>query len=152
MDIFKSKCVAIINPVNCVGIMGAGLALAFKNKFPRNYLKYKIQCDEKKLTIGTCLTTFENDKYIINFPTKDHYKDPSKLEYIKASLDALERHILFYEFKSIAFPAVGAGLGGLNWADVKPLLLEFTKKYPDIEFEIFDPIINNRYKTQEKTR
>lgn len=138
-DIFASKCEAIVNPVNCVGVMGAGLALAFKNKFPQNFLKYKIQCDQKKLTVGKCLTTYENNKYIINFPTKDHYKDPSKIEYIKEGLLALSRHIEHYDIKSIAIPALGAGLGDLKWSEVKPLLEEFVKKHPNVTFEIFEP-------------
>lgn len=139
-NIFNSKCEAIINPVNLVGVMGAGLALQFKNKYPINYQKYKEACDNKQFKMGTCLTIKENEKFIINFPTKIHYKDPSKLEYIEKSLEALERHIKHYEIKSVAFPAVGAGLGGLDWNDVKKLLDNFVKKHSEIQFEIYEPL------------
>lgn len=139
-DIFNSNCEAIINPVNLVGVMGAGLAAQFKNKYPINYKKYKEACDNNQFKIGTCLTIKEKEKFIVNFPTKIHYKDPSKIEYIEKSLEALERHIKYFEIKSVAFPAVGAGLGGLDWNEVKKLLDNFVKKHSEIQFEIYEPL------------
>lgn len=149
-DIFTYDCEAIINPVNCVGVMGAGLAKKFKDKYPDVFLTYFNACKQedlsKKLKIGTCLTVKANDgKYIIHFPTKDHFKDPSKMEYIELGLDALIRHVKHFNIKSVAIPALGSGLGGLNWSNVKPLIL---KKLDDlslsdgtkVNIKVFDPV------------
>lgn len=145
-DIFKSECMAIVNPVNCFGVMGAGLALKVKNKYPEVFKKYFESCNNpdetKRLKIGTCLTVMANDgKMIINFPTKYHYKNESKLEYIEKGLEALKRHIDYYKITSIAVPALGAGLGGLKWSEVKPLIEKALKSCKNLQkIEIYDPI------------
>ena len=149
-DIFKTDCVAIVNPVNCKGVMGAGLAKIFKEKYPEVFEKYYKACHAEnpdlRLKIGTCLTCVAHDgKIIINFPTKDDWKDKSKMEYIEKGLDALIRHIKKYDLKSVAIPALGSGLGGLNWKDVKVLINE---KLTDlklnngtsVKIDIFEPI------------
>lgn len=127
-DIFKSKAFAIVNPVNCVGVMGKGLALQFKKNYPQNYLEYKKHCDSGSLEIGKCFSFFENNKLIVNFPTKNHWKDQSTYSYIKLGLIALERHIEHYKIESIAIPKLGCGLGGLNFAIVKPMIVETLSK------------------------
>lgn len=124
-NIFDSSCVALVNPVNCVGVMGAGLAKQFKTKFPNNFNTYFRRCQDKTLTIGTCLTTTELNKNIINFPTKFHWKNCSEYNYIQAGLNALVLHIKYYKIKSIAIPALGCGLCGLNFSKVK-LMIEKT--------------------------
>lgn len=149
-DIFKTKCEAIVNPVNIVGVMGAGLAKSIKDKYPEVFEKYVLSCKnnelDKRLTIGKCLTVKANDgKYIINLPTKKHFKDPSKMEYVEQGLDALIKHIHHFKIKSVAIPALGAGLGGLEWEQVKKLInyklnnltLSSGEK---VEIEIYDPI------------
>ena len=137
-NIFDSSCEFLINPVNCVGVMGKGLALQFKNIFPNNFLNYRQHCLESNLSIGKLLITSENNRKIINFPTKEHWKNPSKLEYIILGLEKLEIAINRFNIKSIAFPKIGSGLGGLDWN----LVLEEIKKFherinPNVIIEIY---------------
>lgn len=124
-DIFKANTEAIVNPVNCVGVMGKGLALEFKKRFPYNYHEYKIQCANDLLEIGEMLITGPYEKlpkYIINFPTKKDWRNPSQLEWIQEGLITLHKTITDYEIESIAIPALGVGNGGLKWSLVKPLI------------------------------
>lgn len=123
-DIFTSGCQVLVNPVNCVGVMGAGLAAAFKAKFPGNFSAYKAACDEGDLRPGYMHVYHEYMKgvYIVNFPTKNHWKDKSKLGDICVGLENLGRLIVACDFKSIALPALGCGLGGLAWVVVKPCI------------------------------
>ncbi len=113
---------ALVNTVNCVGIMGKGIALAFKKAFPENYKKYKVACDKNEVEVGKMFITKEDDKWIINFPTKQHWRDPSKIEWIKEGLSDLKLVILDHDIKSIAIPKLGCGAGGLDWSEVKPLI------------------------------
>lgn len=123
-NIFTSSCDALVNPVNCVGVMGAGLAKQFKGIFPENFKKYQRQCWDKTLVIGVCFTTTEANKMIINLPTKFHYKNGSQYDYIQAGLNALVRHIKHYKITSIAIPALGCGLGGLEFSKVQAMIEE----------------------------
>ena len=124
-DIFTSSCDFLINPVNTVGIMGRGLALEFKNRFPNNFIHYRSCCKNNSLTIGKLLIVPENGKVIINFPTKAHWRDNSELNYIILGLEKLKIAIPKYGITSIAFPKIGCGLGNLNWEDVFPLINDF---------------------------
>jgi O-acetyl-ADP-ribose deacetylase (regulator of RNase III) len=135
-NIFDSKAEAIVNPVNCVGVMGAGLALRFKEKFPANFKEYQKVCKAKELVIGGLFIVEQNTdpKYVINFPTKDHWKDKSNLNDIRLGLKTLRNEIISEKIKSVAIPALGCGLGGLNWEDVKILIEEELK---DIDAQIF---------------
>lgn len=137
-NIFNSDCSALVNPVNTVGVMGAGLAKQFKIKYPVNYFKYVNSCNNNnhKLVVGTCLTTIEQGKYIINVPTKIHYKDPSTYEIIQQSLDALVKHIIRFNITSIAIPKLGCGLGGLDFNIVKVLIMKKLKSL-DITVELY---------------
>lgn len=144
-DIFNTKCEAIVNPVNIVGVMGAGFAAIIKKKYPSVFDSYLNACKNKSLKIGTCLTVKTDNQYIINFPTKSHWKDPSKIEYIESGLEALKRHIIHYNISSIAIPALGSGLGGLNWLDVKNLINIKLKDLKlnngnNVLIEIYDPL------------
>ena len=126
-DIFNAKTEAIVNPVNCVGVMGKGLALAFKDRFPDNYIVYRKLCKAHRLKVGQiftyCLAKPEGElHYIVNFPTKDHWRDPSKLSYIESGLVSLVTAIKETPIHSIAIPPLGCGLGGLDWAIVKPMI------------------------------
>lgn len=114
-SIFNSNCDCLVNPVNTVGVMGAGLAKLFKDKYPINFQKYKEHCLNGDLYIGKCFTYKEFDgRFITNLPTKIHYRNPSEYSYVASGLDALVRHINHYGIKTIAIPALGAGLGGLD--------------------------------------
>lgn len=122
-DIFSSDAEAIVNTVNCVGIMGRGLALQFKNKFPQNFKEYAIACKNEQVQPGKMhiyqTGQLTNPKYIINFPTKRHWKGKSKIEDIENGLDDLVESIERLHIKSIAIPPLGSGLGGLDWQFVK---------------------------------
>lgn len=124
-DIFKSECVAIVNPVNTVGVMEKGLTLAFKNKFPKNFIEYKNACDKGILRIGNCFCTIEGNKIIVNFATKTHWKYPSKLEYIEAGLIDLREFLLIHNISSIAIPPLGCGLEELDPKDVFELIEKY---------------------------
>ena len=137
-DIFNSSCDYIINPVNTIGIMGKGLALQFKNKFPNNFLKYRQHCLNGNLTIGKLLITTENNKRIINFPTKQDWRNNSELKYIILGLQKLETAVQRYNIKSIAFPKIDCGLGGLDWNTVLSEIIKFSERISnDIVIEIY---------------
>jgi O-acetyl-ADP-ribose deacetylase (regulator of RNase III) len=122
-NIFESKATALVNAVNTVGVMGKGVALEFKNRYPENYKIYKAACDNGELKTGIVLVVKESDgKMIINFPTKAHWKDASRYEYITDGLKTLKRKIEEQDLRSIAMPALGCGLGGLKWENVKDLI------------------------------
>lgn len=136
-----SKAEAIINPVNCVGVSGKGLALQFKESYPLNYRHYREACESGKLKIGRVhvfSTGMENPKYIINFPTKNHWREKSKLEYIELGLEDLKKQILNRKIKSIALPKLGCGLGGLSWKDVKPLIISTFGQSTKIMCHVYD--------------
>ena len=125
-DILKANTEAIINPVNCVGVMGKGLALDFKKAFPENFKAYKKACDAKEVQPGK-LFIFEtesekNPKYIVNFPTKQDWREQSKLTDIESGLKALWEWIQTSKISSITIPRLGCGLGGLDWGSVLPLI------------------------------
>lgn len=122
-DLFESGADALVNPINCVGVMGRGLALQFKNLYPQNFAVYATACAKQEIQPGRLLV-FQtglpaNPHYIINFPTKRHWRDKSILTDIEAGLNALAQAIPQYGIRSIAIPALGSGLGGLPWNDVK---------------------------------
>lgn len=120
-DIFESECQALVNPVNCMGVMGAGLAKEFKKKFPFNFHQYRLACQDGEIVLGFMFTTHEagSDKWIINFPTKKHWNDRSNIREIKWGLTDLRNTLGRMSLGSVALPAVGCGLGGLKWKEVK---------------------------------
>lgn len=142
-NILHDQADAIINTVNTVGVMGKGLALQFKKAFPDNFKIYKKACDEKSLVIGQVLSvplhSISAPFYVINFPTKAHWKGKSKLEYIEQGLESLKAEVKRLELKSIAIPALGSGLGGLPWQQVELLLQEHLADIPDVEWRVYRP-------------
>jgi O-acetyl-ADP-ribose deacetylase (regulator of RNase III) len=124
-DIFKSKCEALVNPVNCEGVMGAGLALKFKQKFPINYRVYREKCLNGSISpynpIYVSLEQ-ENGKIIFHVVTKDKWVEKSSLLLVENSLTMLSSILANRPDLSIAIPALGCGLGGLNWEEVEPLM------------------------------
>jgi O-acetyl-ADP-ribose deacetylase (regulator of RNase III) len=115
---------AMVNPVNCVGVMGRGLALQFRKAFPENFDAYVIACQRGELRPGHVFV-FEreppaNPRYIVNFPTKRHWRDNSLVEDIDAGLVDLVNVVRVRNILSIAIPPLGCGLGGLGWEDVRP--------------------------------
>lgn len=141
-DIFDAQTDAIVNTVNTVGIMGKGIALQFKQRFPENYTIYKAACDEQKLNIGELLITPHHSlffKYIINFPTKKDWKHPSKYEYIEQGLATLVEKIKEFDIKSIALPPLGAGNGKLDWEKVKPIIERYLAPLSDVSVVVYEP-------------
>jgi O-acetyl-ADP-ribose deacetylase (regulator of RNase III) len=124
-DIFARTTHAMVNPVNTVGVMGKGLALAFKKKYPHNFECYEQACQMKKLDVGQLLIVEDKDLFggrtIVNFPTKRDWKNPSEYAYIESGLWELAAWLdgSRRETRSITIPALGCGLGGLEWARVK---------------------------------
>ena len=127
---------AIVNTVNTKGFMGAGIALEFKLRYPELYKDYKKKCKNDEIIIGRVDFFKHKDGYIINFPTKDDWKFPSKLEWIKLGLRDLKNNYKKYKIKSIAFPKLGAGNGGLEWEDVNSLIREELKDLEDLTIYI----------------
>lgn len=129
-DIFRSKADALVNPVNCKGLMGKGLALEFKNRFPEYFPSYLRACNSGKLVPGrpyyvrllTQPTDVDTLPGVIMFPTKDHWQDRSQIRWIDEGLAFLRDHYEEWGLSSLAMPQIGCGLGGLNWKDVKPLI------------------------------
>ncbi|WP_426273664.1 type II toxin-antitoxin system antitoxin DNA ADP-ribosyl glycohydrolase DarG [Exiguobacterium sp. R-17] len=145
---------AIVNTVNTVGVMGKGIALEFKKRFPDNTKEYVTRCKEGSITIGNSFV-FElgNEsltKFIVNFPTKKHWRNPSKIEYVDAGLEDLIKIIKQYEIKSIALPALGAGLGGLNWNEVKALISNKLEFLEDVEIYVYEPQKSKKLESKEK--
>ena len=142
-DILTAEAEALVNTVNCVGIMGRGIALQFKRAFPENFSAYAAQCKHKKMRPGQ-VHVFETGqvlppRYIINFPTKRHWKGQSRLEDIKSGLDSLTAEIRARDIRSIAIPPLGCGLGGLAWPEVRMLMETALAELKAVEIIIFEP-------------
>lgn len=142
-DILKADAEAIVNTVNCVGIMGRGIALQFKKAFPANFRAYAVACDAGEVQPGKMFVydtrSFANPRYIINFPTKRHWKGKSRMEDIESGLAALAREVQERGIKSIAIPPLGAGLGGLDWDEVRPRIEAALRDVPDLDVLIYQP-------------
>ncbi len=138
-NIFSSKADVLVNPINCVGVMGAGLAKQFKEKYPEMYFEYKRLCDEGTIKVGevSFFKSLDSNKGILNFPTKQHFKDNSKLEWIDLGLKHFVQNYTSWGISSIAFPLLGCGLGGLSKSSVKELL-KFHLSNLDIEVEVYE--------------
>ncbi len=142
-NLLDEKTEALVNTVNCVGVMGKGVALQFKRAFPDNFKQYQKACKNNEVEPGrmfiVATDSLLNPRYIINFPTKRHWRQPSQLDDIKAGLAALVAEVQRLGIRSIAIPPLGCGNGGLDWAEVKPLILEAFKPLPKVEVIVFEP-------------
>lgn len=135
-DIFTSKAQTIVNPVNCEGYMGKGLSLAFKERYPDMFQVYQAECRTGKLRIGKPTLYRNSTPWILNFPTKNHWRDPSKLEYIEEGLQFVVANYKALGITSIAFPKLGAGLGTLPWGKVGPVMAKYLSQL-DIDVYIY---------------
>jgi O-acetyl-ADP-ribose deacetylase (regulator of RNase III) len=142
-DLLKEKSDAIVNTVNCVGVMGKGIALQFKQKWPKNFKEYEAASKRKEIKPGTMfiydLGEWEKPRYIINFPTKVHWRGDSKLEYVENGLRDLVKQVKRLGIKSISLPPLGCGNGGLDWNEVRELILGAFKDHPEINVHLFEP-------------
>ena len=138
-NIFDSKCSTLVNTVNCVGVMGKGIALEFKNRYPYMFGEYQMLCKEGKVKPGKpYLYRDLAGTSIINFPTKDNWRSPSKFSYITEGLKWFRQSYQELGITSVAFPPLGCGNGGLSWDDVGPKMYQELKDLP-IEIEIYAP-------------
>ena len=129
-NIFDSPAQTLVNPVNTVGVMGKGLALEFKKRYPRMFDEYKKQCRDGWLYVGSFMLWRAKDHFVLNFPTKKHWKDPSSLIYVEAGLLSFVNKYESYGISSIAFPKLGCGNGGLDWKTVKPVMERYLQELP----------------------
>ena len=142
-DILKENAEALVNTVNCVGVMGRGIAYQFKTAFPQNFKAYAKACENNIVRPGQ-MFVFEtgqltNPRFIINFPTKRHWRGKSRMEDIEAGLVNLVETLSQYNIRSIAVPPLGSGLGGLEWSQVKPLIEAAMRPLADVRVIIFEP-------------
>ncbi len=142
-DILTADVEALVNTVNCVGVMGRGIALQFRKAFPENFTEYKAACDREALQPGKLLThslgRLTRPCYIVNFPTKKHWRGKSRIEYIEAGLAALVEEIRRLNIRSIAIPPLGCGLGGLRWETVRQRIEQAVGDLPDVDVWLFEP-------------
>jgi O-acetyl-ADP-ribose deacetylase (regulator of RNase III) len=143
-DLLKQDDVdAIVNTVNCVGVMGKGIALQFKNKWPANFNQYAAACKAGDVRPGRMFVHdaggLVKPHYIVNFPTKDHWRGASKLEFIRDGLTDLVARVTQLGIRSIAIPPLGCGNGGLAWNEVRPLIEGAFAPLPDVEVRLFEP-------------
>ncbi|WP_334147709.1 type II toxin-antitoxin system antitoxin DNA ADP-ribosyl glycohydrolase DarG [Hyphomicrobium sp.] len=143
-NLFDAKVDALVNTVNTVGVMGKGIALMFKEAFPENFKAYQAACKKKEVRVGRMFVT-ENPswlgpKWIINFPTKEHWRGSSKMEWVESGLEDLKRVILEKNIRSIAIPPLGSGNGGLNWADVRPKIEAALSTLTDVSVIVYEPV------------
>ncbi|MFM5708093.1 macro domain-containing protein [Aeromonas veronii] len=144
-NLFDSHAKAIVNAVNTVGVMGKGIALDFKEKYPSNMAAYKQACTDGIVQVGKVfpvrVTESDTVEWVINFPTKKHWKGKSDIEWIKTGLIDLKKFIKSSSIKSIAIPPLGAGHGGLSWNDVKKCLESELSSLADVDIEIYEPLV-----------
>ena len=142
-DILEEDIEALVNTVNCFGIMGRGIALQFKKFFPENFKAYADACKRQEVRPGR-MFVFENNQitnphYIINFPTKRHWRGASRMEDIESGLRALAEEIREHKIRSIAIPPLGCGMGGLDWQQVRPCIDEALRDLNDVEIIVYEP-------------
>ncbi|WP_314001560.1 macro domain-containing protein [uncultured Paenibacillus sp.] len=142
-NLLEADVQALINTVNCVGVMGKGIALQFKQAFPKNYNEYVKACNANLVVPGKMFIvdneSLLNPRYIINFPTKRHWKGKSRIEDIEGGLVDLMHQIRAREITSVAVPPLGCGNGGLNWEQVQPLIEQAAEQLPNVMFWVYPP-------------
>lgn len=142
-NLLEADVEALVNTVNCVGVMGKGIALQFKQAFPDNFRQYERACRANEVQPGKMFSvstgSLFNPKYIINFPTKRHWKGKSRLEDIQAGLKALIAEVKHLGICSIGIPPLGCGNGGLEWSQVKPIIESAFAELPNVQVLLFTP-------------
>lgn len=142
-NLLEAGAEALVNTVNTVGVMGKGVALMFKEAFPENFELYEAACERDEVQVGRMFVTARHQligpKWIINFPTKKHWRQPSKIEWIEAGLEDLKRVIAEKKIQSIALPPLGSGNGGLDWRDVRPRIETALVSLRDVQIVVYEP-------------
>ena len=151
-NLLEADVEAVVNTVNTVGVMGKGIALAFRSAYPENYRLYAAACKAGDVRIGRMFVTgnrsLHGPRWIVNFPTKKHWRHPSRLDWIREGLDDLSRVIREQGIRSIAIPPLGCGHGGLEWAEVRSLIEIAAEGWPNVNVQLFEPTA--RYLTPRK--
>jgi O-acetyl-ADP-ribose deacetylase (regulator of RNase III) len=137
-NLFESGCEILVNTTNCVGVMGAGIALQFKRTYPLMFEKYRADCSKYAFKGGDLRAYMQGNTMILCFMTKEHWKNPSKMEWIERGLTFLRDHLKSGQAKSIAIPPLGCGNGGLKWDEVKPLIIKYLGDVP-CDVQVFEP-------------
>jgi O-acetyl-ADP-ribose deacetylase (regulator of RNase III) len=147
-NILEADADALVNTVNCVGVMGKGLALQFKQAFPSNFTAYVTACAAQAVVPGRMFIfdagQIAKPRYVINFPTKRHWRERSHMEDIRSGLQALVRDIRRLAIRSIAVPPLGCGLGGLDWQEVRPRIETAFSELPGVHVLLFEPMDASR--------
>jgi O-acetyl-ADP-ribose deacetylase (regulator of RNase III) len=141
-NLLEARAEALVNTVNTVGVMGKGIALMFKDRFDDNYRQYAAACKANQVQVGKMFVTSVHElggpRWIVNFPTKQHWRNPARMEWVMEGLQDLRRFLVQEQVKSIAIPPLGAGNGGLDWAQVRPRI-EAALGDLEIEIIVFEP-------------
>ena len=149
-DLFASEAQTLVNTVNCVGVMGKGVALEFKRRFPSLFDDYAGRCVRKEVRLGEpYLFRDPGGRMVINFPTKDHWRSPSRLADIERGLDYFVQHYAQWGVTSVAFPPLGCGNGGLDWVEVGPLIYGKLHRLP-ISIELYAPYGTPKHEVTEE--
>lgn len=142
-NLLDSGAEALVNTVNTVGVMGKGIALMFKERFADNFQRYAAACKAKQVRTGQMFVTEVNEldgpRWIVNFPTKQHWRAPSQMTWVTEGLQDLRRFLIENKVKSVAIPPLGAGNGGLDWAAVREQIELALGDLTDIEITVFEP-------------
>lgn len=142
-NLLEAEAEALVNTVNTVGVMGKGIALMFKEAYPENFREYVDACKRGDVIVGKMFVTerhaLHGARWIINFPTKKHWRGASRLEWVVAGLDDLRRVIEEKGIRSIAIPPLGTGNGGLDWRDVRPVVTKMLASLEDVDILLFEP-------------
>ncbi len=151
-NLLDARVDALVNTVNTVGVMGKGIALMFKERFARNFNLYTAACKAEQVKVGQMFVTetgeLDGPKWIINFPTKDHWRGDSKLEWVDTGLQDLKRVLHERQIRSVAIPPLGAGNGGLDWPTVKAHIHAALADLQDVEVVVYEP--TNQYQNVTK--
>ena len=142
-NLLEARAQALVNTVNTVGVMGKGIALMFKERFSDNYRQYAAACKSGQVQTGKMFITepaeLDGPRWIINFPTKQHWRSPSQLDWVTEGLKDLREFLIENRIESIAIPPLGAGNGGLDWAVVKPEIEQVLGDLHGVEIVVFEP-------------
>ncbi|PKO16006.1 Appr-1-p processing protein [candidate division BRC1 bacterium HGW-BRC1-1] len=142
-NLLEAPVEAVVNTVNTVGVMGRGIALMFRERFPENTRAYQIACKAGQVRVGAMFVTENAEltglKWIINFPTKEHWRNPSRIEWIQSGLVALKDVVRENDIRSIAIPPLGCGNGGLDWGEVRQLIESTFADMDSVDIIVYEP-------------
>ena len=142
-NLLEARAEALVNTVNTVGVMGKGIALMFKERFVENFRRYAAACKAGEVRVGKMFVTetgeLDGPRWVINFPTKQHWRAPSRLEWVEEGLRDLRRFLVEHQVRSVAIPPLGAGNGGLDWARVRPKIEDQLGDLEYTEILVYEP-------------